>query len=85
MLVEVGRDAVESPRAVEDAGAQPEGVRARPDDRAIALDPFAVEIGESLRPGGHRSRTCGSCGNGEPDNRRFVRLQSSGTIPEASD
>ena len=53
MLVEIGRHPLEGARAVEHARAQPEGVRARPDDRVVALEPFAIEEGEGLRPGGH--------------------------------
>ena len=54
MLVEIGRDPLEGARAVEHARTQPEGVGARPDDGMVALEPFAVEKGEGLRPGGHR-------------------------------
>ena len=53
MLVEIGRHALEGARAVEHARAQPKGVRARADERMVALEPFAVEKGEGLRPGGH--------------------------------
>ena len=54
MLVEIGRHPLEGARPVEHARAQPEGVRAGPDDRVIAFEPFAIEEGEGLRPGGHR-------------------------------
>ena len=53
MPVEVGGHALEGSRAVEYARAQPEGVRSRADEGRIALDPLAVEKGESLRPSGH--------------------------------
>jgi hypothetical protein len=54
MLVEIGRHPFEGARPVEYARAQPEGVRAGPDDRMIAFEPVAIEEGEGLRPGGHR-------------------------------
>ena len=54
MLVEIGRHPFEGARPVEHARAQPEGVRAGPDDRVVALEPLAIEEGEGLRPGGHR-------------------------------
>ena len=53
MLVEIGRHALEGARAVEHARRQPEAMGARADDRVVALEPFAVEEGEGLRPGGH--------------------------------
>ncbi len=54
MLVEIGRHPFEAARPVEHARAQPEGVRASPDDRMVALEPLAIEESEGLRPGGHR-------------------------------
>ena len=59
MPVEIGRYALESARAVEYARPQPESMRARADDRGVALDPAAVEEGESLRPCGHGIRSPG--------------------------
>ncbi len=54
MLVQIGRHPFEGARPVEYTRPQPEGVRASPDDRMIAFEPFAIEEGEGLRPGGHR-------------------------------
>ena len=53
MLVEIGRHPLEGARAVEHARRQPEAMGARADDRGVALEPFAVDESEGLRPGGH--------------------------------
>ena len=59
----------ESAGAVEHARRQPEGMGARADDRVVALEPFAVEEGEGLRPGGHRFL--------DPSNRKWGRAERS--------
>src|SRR5208337_3879306 len=85
MLVEVGRHALEGPRAVEHARAEPEGVGARANEGRVALDPLAVEKGESLRPGGHSVRALGpGTERGGARQSPFCVRQSSGTMPSAS-
>ena len=43
MQIEVGRNAFEGARAVEDRGAEPGAMRARPHDRHIAVVPIVIE------------------------------------------
>ena len=54
MLIEVGRHALEGARAVEYAAAEPEGMAAGPENRLVALKPFAVEKSVGLCPVRHR-------------------------------
>ena len=49
--VEIGRHALEPACAVEDAGAEPHGMAARPENGDIALVPVAIDIGPGLSSG----------------------------------
>ena len=52
VAVEIGRVALERPRAVEHEGGEPGGVGHRPQHRRVAFDPLAVEVGEGAADDG---------------------------------
>ncbi len=86
MAIDVRHDALEGPRSVEDARAEPCRMSARPHERRIALMPAAVEPGPGFgipRQGRHPSlnlrgrierRTPGGVNGARPGNGSFLLI-----------